>query len=359
MAAGKYRGVAIRGVVGAVPGLPLDISDVPSPFSAEDLKKLSASAGVRTLHRVQPGQTAGDLSIAAADALLTDLVWERSSIDGVVMVTQNPDHFCPATACIAQEKLCLPNNVLAFDVGMGCSGYIYGLFLAANFISSGACRRFLLLAGDTPSVMSSWEDRGVAALFGDAGTATAVEFDESAEEWSFLLGTDGSGADNLIVPAGAFREPASVKACEKIVDPEGNVRTRMQVHMDGLAIFNFALQRVPPLIDGVLKLHAWNREEVDLYLLHQANDFIVKAIAKRLKLPLDRVPGNIAKFGNTSVSTIGLLIADEVAARLKSEAATKTVLAGFGVGYSWGAMAGTLRSLQVAKIIQIGAPASG
>lgn len=352
MAEARNNGVSIRGIVCAVPGEPVPVAEIGKHFGDTEVEKISKTVGLRELHRVAPGQTAGDLAVQAAERLLDDLGWERDSIDGVIMVTQTPDHLCPATACIAQAKLGLSSHCLAFDVNQGCSGYVYGLYMATQFIASGGCRRFLLLAGDTSSIGISPEDRSVALLFGDAGTATALEFDADAPPISFVLGTDGTGACNLIAPAGGWRQRPTTETLERQEAEDGNRRAPFELYMDGLAVFNFTLQRVPPLIKRVLELHGWQREEVRAYAFHQANGFILNMMGKKLKLAPGQVPINIDRYGNTSMSSIPLLLADDLGETVTGPEPVKMVLAGFGIGYSWAAAAVAMQ-LATARVIRV------
>ena len=344
--------VAIRGVVGSLPGNPLSIRDVRSTLTAEEVEKISATVGLKDLYRTTDLQTAGDLCIAAAHRLLEGLCWDPASIDGILFVTQTPDHFLPATAFIAHRELKLKDHCVAFDIGLGCSGYVYGLWVAAQFISTGSCKRVLLLAGDTISKLISPQDKSVAVLFGDAGSATALEFDGAAGSMAFVGGSDGSGAENLCVPGGAFRAMPCDEVFVERTDEAGNTRSQRDLAMDGLAIFNFTLQRVPPLVNAVTDLRGWQVPEVDLFLFHQANGFILKTLAKKLKIKEEQAPINIERFGNTSMTSMPLLIADAAANRLRSPEPTKVVVVGFGVGYSWGALATEMRSL-VTDVIQL------
>jgi 3-oxoacyl-[acyl-carrier-protein] synthase III len=339
--------VAIRGVVGAVPGGALPIATLPSNLTNEELLKLHASVGLEQVYRCAPGQTAGDLCLAAARELLEKLEWPPESIDGVFVVTQTPDHFLPATACIIHRELSLKDGCIAFDIGMGCSGYIYGLWTATQFIACGSCKRILLLAGDTISRLISPKDKSVSVLFGDAGSATALEFDPEASPISFVGGSDGSGAVDLIVPSGAFRSPRGQEQ-----GTEDELRAPTNLYMDGMSVFNFALKRIPALLDAVSTERGWTRQDADLFLLHQANALILKNLAKRLKIE-DRLPLNIGKYGNTSMASIPLLIADEVSCRILSGKETKTVMAGFGVGYSWAAAATEIGDLRAVGVVHV------
>jgi 3-oxoacyl-[acyl-carrier-protein] synthase-3 len=353
MAGATIKGVAVRGVVCAVPGEPVSVYESGRAFATADIDQVAKTVGLKETYRAAPGQTAGDLCLAAAEALLADLGWERESVDGLILVTQNPDHFSPATACIVHGKLGLADRCVAFDVGMGCSGYVYGLWMSSQFVAAGTCKRILLLAGDTPSQAISSEDKSVAMLFGDAGSATALEFDADAPDMAFVLGTDGTGAQNLVIPAGGFRERPHPSHHERVACEDGSRRSPFELQMDGLAIFNFTLKRVPALVRDTLAQAGWDADAADAYLFHQANGFILGKIAKKLGLDPDRVPVNIDRYGNTSMASVPLLIVDDVADRVRSPEGVRVVMAGFGVGYSWAGAAVTLQGLESARLVHV------
>lgn len=343
--------VAVRGVAAAVPGEPVPVLDFAGGFDPAGVAKMMAAVGLHVVHRAPPGQTAGDLCERAATHLLDRIGWERESIDGVIFVTQTPDHVLPATACILHGRLGLPVSAFAFDVGMGCSGYVYGLWLASQFVANGSARRVLLLAGDTVSHLLSSEDQSVALLFGDAGSATAIEFDPNASPMYFALGTDGSGAQDLIVPAGGFRARHTDAAHVRSGD-HGAKRAPADLYMDGLAVFNFTLKRIPDLVNTVLDLADWPRESVDAYMFHQANAFILDKLVRKLKLPVERVPSNIGRYGNTSVASIPLLLCDMLAETVTAAEPQRVVAAGFGVGLSWAGAAMTMSALGCADVVR-------
>ena len=352
MARCTINNVAIRGVVGALPGDPLSIRDVPSTLTVEEIEKVSATVGLRDLYRTSHLQTAGDLCISAARSLLAALRWDPASVDGIFVVTQTPDHFLPATAFIAHRELTLSEHCIAFDIGLGCSGYVFGLWTAAQFLVTGSCKRILLLAGDTISKLISPGDKSVAVLFGDAGSATALEIDAAAGPMAFVGGSEGTGAENLCVPGGAFRAMPCSEIFAEQTDEFGNTRSQRNLAMDGLAIFNFTLQRVPALVNAVTELRGWRMSEVDLFVFHQANGFMLKSIAKKLKLRDEQAPINIGRFGNTSMASMPLLMADSAAKRLRSSQPAKVVVVGFGVGYSWAALAMEMSNL-VTDIVHV------
>jgi 3-oxoacyl-[acyl-carrier-protein] synthase-3 len=339
---GGYRvsGVALRGVVCAVPGDPVGNDQFASAFGEKAVGEIVKMIGVETRYWAAPNQTTADLCYVAALRLLARLDWPADSIDALIFVTQTPDHFLPASACLLHGRLGLATDCQAIDVNLGCSGYVYGLWLASSLVQAG-CNRVLLLAGETSSRLVDPADRGTAVLFGDAGSATAIEADQGGGPLYFRMGTDGAGASALIVPEGGFR-PA---------DPERPVTLDpRRLHMDGGEVFAFTLKVVPALIQSTLDDSGLDSADVDAYLLHQANRFMIKHIGKRIGADESRLPININRYGNTSSATLPLLLADDMAARLQG-AAAKLLMAGFGVGLSWGAVLGDIGPLHCAEVV--------
>jgi 3-oxoacyl-[acyl-carrier-protein] synthase-3 len=338
MASLTVKGVAIKGIASAVPQGVQGEEDLARRFGAEDARNLAKSTGVLTRRIARPDQCCSDLCFAAANLLFESLDWNRQSVDALVYVSQSTDHPLPSTACILQNRLGLPKTCAAFDVGLGCSGFVYGLWIASGLISSG-CNRVLLLSGETPSRGISPFDRTVLPLFGDAGTATAVEAEEGAVI-HFELGSDGSGARHLIMPSGhAYgRIPHSAETMVRTLHADGIMRNAEELFMDGKEIFVFTLTVVPPLVAAVLRRAKWEIGDVDRYMLHQANRFMLEYLVKRMKLPPDRVPIVTEHYGNTGGASIPLAITHAVRVDLE-KGRMKVVLAAFGVGFSWGAAA--------------------
>ena len=234
-----------------------------------------------------------------------------------------------------QDRLGLSKDTVCIDVRYGCSGYIYGVFQAASWIASGACQNVLVLSGDTNSRMINDNDRSLKMVMGDAGTATLVSKGDT--QIGFLIHSDGSGAEKLIVPAGGFRTPKSATTSELQWDEDRNGRTQEDMFMDGMAIFMFAITKVPKNINSIIEQMGWNNKDVGLYALHQANKFMVDYIGKKLKVAENLVPVNATKYGNTGPATIPLLLSD-VCSREQYDL-RKTIMSGFGVGLSWGSIA--------------------
>lgn len=315
-------GARVAGVVACVPPRQVHNDAFVERFG-EGVAEVTKMTGVRQRHWVEDGVTTSDLCLAAGQRVLDGLGWAADSVDALVMVTQTPDYRLPATAVSLQARLGLRPGVIAFDVNLGCSGYPYGLWLAMMMVSGGAARRVLLAVGDTSSRVVDPTDRATALLFGDAGTVTAIEAAEDAAPTAFVLGSDGRGAGNLIIPEGAFR-----------AGEQHGPNDPGKLFMDGGEVFTFTLKAVPPLVADTLALAQGAIDDYDGFLFHQANTFMIRHLAKKSKLPADKVPINIDRYGNTSSATIPLLIADDLAPRLRQEE-LRLALFGFGVGYSW------------------------
>lgn len=353
MAISKFSNVKIKGICCGVPNNPIKVTDLGKEnFNENDIKKVCDLIGVETLYYAKEGQTASDIGYMVAERLLSDLNWDRESIDGLIFVSQTPDYILPATSCILQDRLKLSKDCVALDINLGCSAYIYGLWLANQFISTKSCKRVLLIVGDIISGYISPKDKSTALIFGDGVSATCLEYCEDARPTTFVLKTDGSGANSLIIPAGSSRKPISDNTKILYKDEDGNVRNEENLYMNGMDIFGFAIREVPKIINEVIVEHGWTRETVDKLLLHQANNYMLKFIAQKSKIPIDKVPLNIDVFGNTGGASIPFLICDKIADEAKDNV-LNVIMSGFGVGLSWGAVAMTLSDLYCSNVLYI------
>lgn len=335
------RSVKLTGLACAVPEAVNEVLNLADQFGEESVQKIIASTGVERRHIVSD-ECSSDLCLAAAKRLMADMSIDPDTIDTLIFVSQTPDYTLPATACILQEKLGLSRNTAAFDLALGCSGYVYGLWLASSLLSAGGSKRALLLVGDTISKIVSEKDRAVAALFGDAGSATLLEYDANAAEMPFSLGTDGRGAKNLIVPGGGFRDRHSLSVA---VD-DADVRGPFDLYMNGAEIFAFTLARVPALVKA---LSESTEKIIDKYVFHQANRFMLQHLSKRMKLPEEKVVLSLRDYGNTSCASIPLAISQLKNATTESIDG-RYMLAGFGVGYSWAGCITELNNLHVSPL---------
>ena len=355
MVEGPIQGVRLAGIASAVPCQMADPAVPIKTFGSEDVEKILSSTGTRRrrlAEQTHPRMCVSDLCAVAAPRLLEDLGWDRDSVDALVFISQGPDYRLPATACILQARLGLSKHCAAFDVNLGCSGYVYGLWLAGSMIASRTIRRALVAVGDM-TLFSSPLDRSTALLFGDAAAVTALEFSEDAEPMWFTLGTDGRGYKNLIIPAGAHRIPPDEQTCIRKERENGNIRSMEDLFMDGSEIFAFTLREVPGMISSVLQKANWSVETTDAFVLHQANQFMLNYLAKRMKIPQEKVPLSLGEYGNTSSASIPITISHCLRSRISSEA-MNLVMAGFGVGLSWGAVAMRCGPIVAPPVIEVG-----
>jgi 3-oxoacyl-[acyl-carrier-protein] synthase III len=301
----------------------------------KERNQLIKTVGVEKRRIAVKGQTTSDLCFAAADKLLDELKWDRNEIQLLIFVSQSMDYIIPATSPILQDRLHLPKTCLAFDIGLGCSGFVYGLSVISSIMSQAHIKKALLLAGDLSTITSSYRDKSTYPLFGDAGTATALEFDETAVPMIFNLQTDGSGHEAIMIHDGGVRNWVSKKSFTYRKYGEGMYRNKLQINLNGIEVFNFSLREVVPNIKATLEYSGKTLNDFDYFVFHQANRLINETIRKMLKVDKEKVPYSIQKYGNTSSASVPLTIVSE----LQEEIRTKKVrflLSAFGIGLSWG-----------------------
>lgn len=347
-----YR-VQIAGLTASVPHHAETAETLVAQFPGENLARTIQSIGVQQ-RRIAPSTICtSDLCFAAAESLFKGMGIDRNTIDGLIFVSQTPDYILPATACNLQHRLQLLPSVAAMDVNLGCSGYVYGLWLCASLIESKACKRVLLLVGDTVSKFISPEDKSVVPVFGDGGSATLLEANDlDAHSLHFVVGTDGSGSERLIIPQGGFRNPRPHLPIERTVQSDGNIRSQEDLYMDGGEIFNFTLREVPEMIRAVMVQSNWEPHEVDGFVMHQANRFMLEHLRKRMKIEPEKFPYSLEDFGNTSSASIPITLVKH-RKTLFQNSAPKLILAGFGVGLSWGAVAWESKNTYIGEMVEI------
>lgn len=319
--------------------LPLNVLEMKSliPLYGEaEVESITKATGVDRIRVADDNMTSSDMCYHAAESLVSQEGIDKSGIDGLVFVSQTTDWILPATSISLQDRLGLSKDTVCIDIHYGCSGYIYGLFQAAAWIACGACRQVLVLSGDTTTKMINEHDKSSRMVFGDCGTATIVAKGEG--KMGFLIHSDGSGSEKLIVPAGGFRTPISSATSELQWDEDKNGRTQNDLFMDGMAIFNFAITKVHKNINQLIENMGWQKEDVGFYGLHQANEFMVNYVRKKLKIDSKLAPVNVRNYGNTGPATLPLLLSDLNEDRNKYDF-RKSILSGFGVGLSWGSVA--------------------
>jgi 3-oxoacyl-[acyl-carrier-protein] synthase III len=333
----ELKSTAILAVEGELGGQVLTHEELKTRFGAEQMQKVLSGAGIRNRRIAPEGVCGSDMAYNAALRLMQQNNIDPQSIDLLIFCTQSPDHWMPTTACIMHERLGLKKQCAAFDINLGCSQYIYGLSVAHSMLMSGCASRALVLTGDTMSRTVHPRDRSVVPLMGDGGSATLIGVVDAGEGFlGFELGTDGSGHQYLTIPAGGARMPISEKTRVEEQDAEGNVRTLENLHMNGAAIFHFAISVVPPTIKSILQKLSLSFEDIDVFLFHQANKFMLDYLVKKLKIPAEKTHFYIEDVGNTSGSTIPILLADAIQ-QDKIKAGNTVLAIGFGVGLSWAA----------------------
>jgi len=320
----------IKAISYYLPETVLTNEELIKEFPEWSVEKIVNKVGIDQRHIAEPEETSADLATKAAEKLFAEYDIDKSSIDFILFCTQSPDYFLPTSACLIQDKLKIPTTCGALDFNLGCSGYVYGLALAKGLLLGGIANNILLLTGETYSKFMHPKDKGNRTLFGDAGSATLISSDGFAEIGNFSLGTDGKGGENLIVKTGGMRNRE--KADDLKFDENGNPISSDHLYMNGSEIFNFTIEAVPPLIEDTLIKNALSREDVDGYVFHQANKFMINFLRKKLKIAPEKFHMYMSEVGNTVSNTIPIVITEELK---KNALHGNILLAGFGVGYSW------------------------
>lgn len=321
--------VRIAGIASCVPRNVIENKDSVLFENDEERDKYIQSTGVERRHVVDEKTCSSDLCYEAAEKLIGELHWEKESIDYLIFISQTGDYIYPATACILQERLGLRTSCMSFDITMGCSGWVYGMSVASSLVQIGG-GKCLILNGETVSKTRSPHDR-VNMITGDAGTATALEYCETAKPMYFDLNTDGKGFGTIIIPDGGYRNMYSADSLKEHLDDDGVVRNNLHTKMDGAGVFAFAISKAPSSIKKLMTDFNISPDNVDYYLLHQANQFILNKINKKIGGG-DKVITNLQDFGNTSSTSIPLCISSKLSKSLRNK---KCIGCAFGVGLSW------------------------
>lgn len=325
----------IRAVSYVLPEETLTNEALAAEFPEWDVDKVYNKVGVRRRHLSAKDETAGDLAEKAARKLFDEYGVSPADIDFILLCTQSPDHFLPSTACILQDRLGVPTSAGAFDYDLGCSGCIYGMAMAKGLIAAGLASNVLLLTAETYTKYLHPEDKSNKTIFGDGAAACLISKEKGfARIGDFVLGTDGSGAANLMVRTGAARQPE--KTGRFTVDDDGHANYEDYLYMNGSAIFNFTLETVPPLMKSLLAKSGLDKADVDYFVFHQANKYMLSTLRKVCGIPADRFYVDLEETGNTVSSTI-LIGLKECLAAGKIVPGMKVMVCGFGVGLSYGA----------------------
>ena len=339
------NGIGIAGIACAVPDNEVTVESFTSVFGEEIPAKFSAGTGIKAMYKALPEQTAGDLAFAAAENLFSHINIDREKIGALLFVTQSPDYRRPATACVLQHRLGLSMDCAAMDIGLGCSGFVYGLQTAMSMMERSDMEYCLLLLGETASKLVHPKDRSIVMMYGDAGAAILLERQPEARTVT-LLRSDGGRFKTIILPAGGFRDmnpPADRFLCH-----DGIERSLYDIYMEGTSVFAFSISDVPKAIQEYLEHTGTDTEDYDLFLFHQANQFIIRQISKKLKLPKEKVPISMDRYGNSGGISIPLTLCANFGDR--DAGVCRTLMSGFGIGLSWGV---TNAAIDTAKVFPV------
>lgn len=328
--------IAIRGISACVPSKIEENLDLPL-FKEGEAKRVIASTGIERKRVVEIGTTTSDLCIKAAEQLLLDLNWDRNDIDCLVFVSSSRDYITPPTSCVIQGRLKLKEDCYTLDIPCGCPGWLFGLSVLSSLLNMGSMKKGLLLVGDTSTTMTSPKDKGTRPLFGDAGTATALEFDIRSEVMQFQFAADGGNFDAIITKEGGSRHPFTIDSLEETEYGEGIIRRPIDCEIKGMDVFAFSISKAPISVRQLIEYFDINEENVDYLFLHQANKYMLEKIRKKLKFPVEKVPYCLKDFGNTSCASIPLTMVSQCRMELQSTR-KNNIASAFGVGLSWGSL---------------------
>lgn len=323
---------SIRAISYYLPERVVTNEELVAEFPEWTVEKIADKVGVRERHVAAEGETSVDMAVRAAESLFeqySDITGDN--IDFVILCTQSPDYFLPSSACIIQERLGLTTACGAFDFNLGCSGYVYGLAIAKGLVVAGIAKNVLLLTAETYTRYLHPRDKGNRTIFGDAATATVISTEGFAEIGNFALGTNGAGAENLIVRTGCSRNPE--KAGDLSFDENGNPRSSDHLFMNGAEIFTFTQKNVPLVVRQTLENNHISQDEVNMFIFHQANSYMLNFLRKKIKIDPEKFYVNMSDIGNTVSNSVPIAL---VQAKEEGRLSGPVLLCGFGVGYSWG-----------------------
>lgn len=327
----KSSGIGIAGIACAVPQNNVPVESFTSVFGEEVTSKFTSGTGIKATYKALPEQTASDLAVAAAEELFSHIPVDKSEIGAMFLVTQSPDYRRPSSASIVQLRLGLSIDCSCMEINLGCSGFVYGLQTAMAMMSSSDYKYGLLLMGETATKLVDPLDKSIVMMYGDAGAAILLERQEGAKTTT-LLRSDGSRYRAIVLPAGGFRDMNP--GHERFMCSDGIERSLYDIFMDGTSVFSFSISDVPEAITDYLKLTETTVADYNAFVFHQANQFIIKQLIRKMKLPKDQVPLSLDRYGNTGGVSIPLTLCDAYGD--KNGEKLKALICGFGIGLSWG-----------------------
>lgn len=348
----RFSRVGITALSACVPKNIINNYEYTKYFSPQEVKEVVDKIGVYERRFADSSTTSSDLCFTATEKLIADNNINKEEIDLLIFISQTPDYRMPATSVILQHRLGLPSSTIAFDINLGCSGFIYGISVAYSMMSNTGLRKALILNGETRSKVYSAKDRRTAFIFGDAGVAALVEKNKEFDETIISLNSDGSREDLIKINAGGYRNPSSPETLkEKVVDEYGNIRTEEQGYMNGGDVFTFVNREVPRDILNTLKFANRDKDSFDYIVFHQANSFINSHVAKKLKLNTSKIPSSIEKFGNTSSVSVPLTIVSELKDKMVGR--KSLLLSAFGVGMTWATAIVPFIDCKISDIVEL------
>lgn len=348
----QFNNVGIKALAAALPKNKIKNYEQTEFFQPEEVKNIVDKIGVYERRFASTTMCSSDLCQAAAERLISDNSIDRSEVDLLVFISQTPDYRMPATSIILQNKLRLPNTTIAFDINLGCSGFLYGMSVVYAMMQNSNLKKALLLNGETRSKVYSSKDRTTAFIFGDAGVAALIERDTKFAESTFSLNSDGSRENLIKINAGGYRNPSSTETLkEKIVDKFGNIRSEEHGYMKGGDVFTFVNREIPQDIQNILQFTNKKIDDFDYFVFHQANKFINSHLIKKLNLDSQKIPSTIHKYGNTSSVSVPLTIVSELRGKMANE--KLLLMSAFGVGMTWATAIVPFVELKISDIVEI------
>lgn len=345
----NYRNIRIAAVSGAVPITKVTVDEFIKQNGEETVMKFKEMTGIAEFRKTKAHQTASDLGFAAAEKIIAEKNIDRATIGALVFVAHSTDYRRPATACVLHKRLKLSKDCAAFDISLGCSAIVYGLQAVCSMMTCSNIQRSLLIVGETMTKMVSEQDRSVNMMFGDGGAAFLLEKDEQCQDGiSVLLKTNGEGYKAIIAPAGGFRNIDAPKTITQWSD--GNLRSLYNICMDGTEVFNFTISDVPKTVKEFLEATNTTVEDYDCFAFHQANRFILKQLCKKLKIPPEKMPLCLDRYGNTSAPAAAFALCDAYGE--KTNVIVNTMFCCFGVGLSWGVASAVIRSDDIFPVFE-------
>ena len=344
--------VRIAGMSACVPAQVEDNRTLPIYKDESEALKVIASTGIERHHKVEPGTTASDLTVKAVERLLEDMGWQPDEVDCFAYVCTSRDYIAPQTACILQDRLKLRNDCCVFDLPFGCSGWVYGMSIVGSMMSHGTLKRAILVAAETNTQNRNQRDTTVRPLFGDAATATALEFDpEHSRPMNFMYGVDGAGFDAVWAPYGGMRNPVTADALEEKEVSPGVFRRGVDMIVNGMDVFGFAIKRPPRSLKELISTFNIDVETVDLLFLHQANKFIDEKIRKAIQITPEKTPYCLEEYGNVTSASIPLTMVTRCQDKLSGATQQHCLACGFGVGLAWASMEFYANDVKVSDLV--------